>query len=289
MSHLDQYKHQISKPYSSSKYDCTFRIVMNQSLIHEMQLDKVRSHADPNVMEVFYSDQIHRTPPPNKTVETALPREMSAQEKSIQDWKEALVDRPTLETIDAVVTEFAKSKEYVAKDIDQTVNYYPPNKFHVLKEYVAIHVAGKADIMKPSLINKQQCDPTLFKSIFTVGDGTCFVHSILLSISGAYRKYTDEQKGFIGRDIRSKLNLPGKSADFLGDEVLDKMAALFDICILYFATLFIDTYSCRMVGDKSKKCIMMINVNDGHYMAVTYDGKFILDEVDVGCDFGVVD
>lgn len=288
MSHLEQYKHQISKPYLSSKYDCTFRIVLNQSLIHEMHLDKVRSHASPNVMEVFYSDQIHKTPP-NKKADTSIPKTVSAKEQEIQKWKAALPVRPTLETIDAIVTEFAHSKAYVAKQTDQIRENHPQNKFHVLTEYVAVHIAGKSDVMRPSLINGAQCNPKLFKSIFTVGDGTCFIHSILLSISSAYRKYNDEQKGFIGREIRSRLNLPGKSADFLGDEILDKMAALFDICILYFATYFIDTYSCRMVGDTSKNCIMMINVNDGHYMAVTYDKQFILNNVDVGCDTVIVD
>jgi hypothetical protein len=63
MTPLDKYKKQISKPYFSLTQNCTFRIVMNESMIVESVDSSKKNHADHDVLEVVNSDLVHTKAP----------------------------------------------------------------------------------------------------------------------------------------------------------------------------------------------------------------------------------
>ena len=294
MTNLEKFKKQISKPYFSLTQNCTFRIVMNESMIVESSDSSSHNYADHLVLEVANSDLVHKKPPSKETKQVfAAPHadllKWEASLGRITDYENFSIlptgsFRPTLANIDQIVRNYADAMN-IQINPNQTSEEQQVPSFYVKAQKLVQHNAGANHDYRASTINGEPCDESQFKAIKTVGDGTCFVHSILLSISDTYRKCTDQ--GAVGRYIRSQLRLPGTSGVHLQDDAVEKMALLFGIGILYFQALFNHTYSCSEVGNTKSRCIIIVNENAGHYMAVTYKKQFIVNNVDIECEYHI--
>jgi uncharacterized protein (DUF1778 family) len=121
----------------------------------------------------------------------------------------------------------------------------------------------------------------------TIGDGTCLVHSFLLSVSSSYRRMSDEDRLKIGQIFRVtvlvskttneqiKTRLENLS-EFLTDIELNMLARIFKINI----AIFIKRGSVKSIeiykNSRINKFIIMYNNGTLHYSAV---GEELRDEV----------
>ena len=131
-----------------------------------------------------------------------------------------------------------------------------------------------------------------FRTIYTIGDGTCLIHSFLTSTSPDYRRLDYDDKGTAGIEFRTYLSRIIEDNDlgtnhkiYIDDNDIQLISNFYKINFLFFwhggNIRDIRPIYVNNDNDNQYNWIISYNTENNHFSSVSLNNKFILDKSEV--------